>query len=551
MAQTVIQHLLERLKEIGITDVFGVPGDYAFPVNDAFCTDSDFNWIGCCNELNAAYAADGYARIKGKAAVCTTYGVGELSAINGIAGCYAENLPVFHIVGIPKCSVQRNGNLIHHSLGNGEFDLFYKMTQPVVSARTILTAENTVAEVERCINAALIQKQPVYIAVPADEALKELGCTKPHTPSSPVSDQDTLDTVIPLIIKRLKKAENAIAMVGALIGRYELHEPMLEFIDKSGIPFTSMFMAKGTLSETHPNFIGVYNGRILDEEVRKTVESADLVVSFGTIRSDINTGAFTVNLDPNHEIKIHPDRVCIGHAVYHNVLLEDVLRELCKRIDNLSLPIPMTPQGLGEPVGRADDEITAASLYPRIESFFAANDIIMGETGTTSMGLVNSRLPEDAVFFNQTLWGSIGWATPAAFGAALAAPDRRTLLLTGEGAHQMSAQEICQFARFKLKPIIICVNNDGYLIERLLCEDPYIYYNDLAQWNYNKLPEALGMDEWFSAKVTTNRELDEALQKAAAADSGCYIEVVTGMMETPEMGRVLNEIVVKGPGWKA
>jgi indolepyruvate decarboxylase len=551
MSQTVIEHLLERLKAIGITDIFGVPGDYAFPVNDAFCNDPDFKWIGCCNELNAAYAADGYARIKGRAALCTTYGVGELSAINGIAGSYAENLPVFHIVGIPKCSVQRNGNLIHHSLGNGEFDLFHKMAQPVVCASTILTAENAVAEVERCINAARTKKQPVYIAVPADEALKELGCTKPHILPLPASDEDTLETVIQLIVERLEKSDNSIAMVGALIGRYELHEPMLEFIDKSGIPFTSMFMAKGTLSETHPNFIGVYNGRILDEKVQQTVESAELVISFGAIRSDINTGAFTVNLDPNHEIKIHPDRVCIGHAVYHNVLMDDVLRELCKRIKNLSLPIPKIQQGLGEPKGEPDDEITADSLYPRIERFFKPNDIIMGETGTPSMGLVNSRLPEDAVFFNQTLWGSIGWATPAAFGAAMAAPKRRTILITGEGSHQMTAQEICQFARFKIKPVIICVNNDGYLIERLLCEDPYIYYNDLAQWNYSKLPEALGMNGWFSTKVTTNRELDEALQKAAAGNSGCYIEVVTGMMDGPKMARALNEIVVKGPGWKA
>ncbi|WP_415716518.1 alpha-keto acid decarboxylase family protein [Maridesulfovibrio sp.] len=551
MTQTVIEYLLARLKEIGIKDIFGVPGDYAFPVNDAFCNDPDFKWIGCCNELNAAYAADGYARIKGKSAVCTTYGVGELSAINGIAGSYAENLPVFHIVGIPKCSVQRNGNLIHHSLGNGEFDLFHKMTQPVVCASTILSAENAVSEVERCINAALTKKQPVYIAVPADEALKELGCTKPHPLPTPASDKATLDTVIGLIIEKLEKAETAIAMVGALIGRYELHKPMLKFIDLSGIPFTSLFMAKGTLSETHPNFIGVYNGRILDEKVRETVESSDLVISFGTIRSDINTGAFTVKLDPNHEIKIHPDRVCIGHAVYHNIMMEEVLRELCNRVGKRFLPMPMAPQGLGEVVGGPEGEITAASLYPRIERFFAAGDIIMGETGTPSMGLVNARLPEDAVFFNQTLWGSIGWATPAAFGAALAAPKRRTLLITGEGAHQMTVQEICQFARFGLKPIIICVNNDGYLIERLLCKDPYIYYNDLAQWNYSKLPEALGMAGWFSAKVTTNRELDAALEKAAESDCGCYIEVVTGMMESPEMGKVLNEIVVKGPGWKA
>ncbi|WP_432735892.1 alpha-keto acid decarboxylase family protein [Maridesulfovibrio sp. FT414] len=551
MGQTVIQHLLDRLKGIGLTDVFGVPGDYSFPVNDAICNDPDMRWIGCCNELNAGYAADGYARIKGMAAVCTTYGVGELSAINAIAGCYAENLPVFHIVGMPKCSMQQNGNIIHHSLGNGEFDLFHRMTQPVVCASTILTAENTVAEVERVIRAALTHKQPVYIAVPADHALKPLGCTRPHSQPEPASDKQTLETVIPLILEKLEQAGTAIALVGALIGRYELHEPMLEFIDKSGIPFTSMFMAKGTLSETHPNFIGVYNGRILDKEVQQTVESSDLVISFGAIRSDINTGAFTVHLDPHKEVRVHPDRVCIGHAVYHNVLLEDVLRELCARVGNLGLSVPMSPSGLGEPKGGPDDEITPDSLYPRIERFFAAGDIIMGETGTGSMGLVNARLPENAVFFNQTLWGSIGWATPASFGAAVAAPDRRMLLITGEGSHQMTVQEIGQFARFGLKPVIICINNDGYLIERLLCEDPYIYYNDLAQWNYSQLPEAFGMKGWFSAKVTTNRELDEALRKASESDSGSYIEVVTGMMSAPEMAMALNRIVLKGPGWKA
>ncbi|MEF2230944.1 MAG: thiamine pyrophosphate-binding protein [Pseudodesulfovibrio sp.] len=124
MGRTVITHLLESLKEIGITDVFGVPGDYAFPVNDAICNDKAMRWIGCCNELNAAYAADGYARIKGVAALCTTYGVGELSAINGVAGAYAEHLPVFHIVGMPKNVIQQRRGIMHHTLGNGEFDLF-------------------------------------------------------------------------------------------------------------------------------------------------------------------------------------------------------------------------------------------------------------------------------------------------------------------------------------------------------------------------------------------------------------------------------------------
>ena len=134
MRMTVIQHVLSRLRDVGVSDIFGVPGDFAFPVNDAICLDPAMRWIGCCNELNAAYAADGYARVKGIGAICTTYGVGELSALAGIAGCFAEHLPIFHLVGMPNSSAQTGRKLMHHTLGNGEYELFYQMTQTVVCA---------------------------------------------------------------------------------------------------------------------------------------------------------------------------------------------------------------------------------------------------------------------------------------------------------------------------------------------------------------------------------------------------------------------------------
>jgi indolepyruvate decarboxylase len=115
-----------------------------------------------------------------------------------------------------------------------------------------------------------------------------------------------------------------------------------------------------------------------------------------------------------------------------------------------------------------------------------SNQGLIAETGTSSMGLGFAAMPKGSTFQNQALWGSIGWATPAAFGAALSAPDRRTILITGEGSHQLTAQEVSQFYRFGLKPIIFVLNNDGYLIERLLCKDPEIDYNNLAQWHYQK-----------------------------------------------------------------
>src|SRR5271156_806743 len=147
MAETVIHYVLKRLKEIGVDDVFGVAGDYAFPVNDAIVQDQSLNWIGCCNELNAAYAADGYARMRGVGAVCTTYGVGELAAMSAIAGSYAENLAVFHLVGTPNLPTQEGRALVHHTLGNGEFDLFSRMAEAVVCATAIMTPQNAASEI--------------------------------------------------------------------------------------------------------------------------------------------------------------------------------------------------------------------------------------------------------------------------------------------------------------------------------------------------------------------------------------------------------------------
>ena len=193
----------------------------------------------------------------------------------------------------------------------------------------------------------------------------------------------------------------------------------------------------------------------------------------------------------------------VGHACFPNVEMQDVLPALAKKVHKQNVPAPRV-HGLGEPQGSPGDPIVPDYLYPRWEKFFQPGDIVIVETGTASMGLGFARMPQGSVFHNQTLWASMGWATPAALGAAVASPHRRTILITGEGSHQFTAQEVGQFCRYGLKPIIFCLNNQGYLIERLLCKDPMISYNDLAPWNYRQLPEVFGCTDWFCARVATN-----------------------------------------------
>jgi len=541
MTKTVIQHVLSRLHEIGIRDIFGVPGDFAFPVNDAICNDPRLRWIGCCNELNATYAADGYARINGFGAVSTTYGVGELSAINGIAGAYAEHLPVFHLVGTPGISVQSARALMHHTLGNGEYDLFQRIAEPVICAHAVMTPQNVAYETERLIAAALYHRRPVYMAFPADLAnLPVIGEAPPQAASG--SDPASLEEAVNEILAALAGAHRACVLPGVLVVRSGLRAKLQTMIDASGLPFATMFMDKSVLDEQQAAYIGMYDGALMNTAVRDFVEDCDQVVAVGTLMTDFNSGAFTSRLDPSKTISIGHHRTRIGAKTYPSVEMKDILAALAQCLPKRSWA-RIEATSLSPPIGSGSDAIDAAALYPRWAAFLQPNDILIAETGTASMGLGFARMPTGGTFHNQTLWGSIGWATPAALGAAVAAPQRRVVLITGEGSHQLTVQDIGQFGRLGLKPIVFVLNNSGYLIERLLCKDPAISYNDLAPWRYTELPHALGCDGWLTLRVTTCAELDAALKQASRAVSGVYIEVVTDTYAASPLALKLHDAV--------
>jgi indolepyruvate decarboxylase len=537
---TVIEYVLSRLKDIGISKIFGVAGDYAFPIGDAVVRTPGLEWVGCCNELNAAYAADGYARIQGIAAISTTFGVGELSAIGGIGGSYAENLPVFHLVGMPNLTTQATRAIVHHTLGNGEYDFYHKMAEPVVCASAIMTPQNVAYETERLIAEALYHRRPVYMAFPSDAANQTVASDAAPI-SSPTSDPASLEAAVSAAVEALSAAKSACILPGLLANRAGLKEAAQSFVDASGLPFATMFADKSALEEQQPAYIGMYDGKLMDEAVRVFVESCDSVVLIGAICSDFNTGAFTAHLDQEKTIDIRHHRTRVGKKVYPNIEMKDVLAELTRRVTKRNQKPVLRPASLGPVKGTGKDSITADALYPRWADFIKPGDIVIAETGTASMGLAFALLPKGAEFHNQTLWGAIGWATPAAFGAAVAAPNRRVVLITGEGSHQLTAQEISQFGRRGLKPVVFVLNNSGYLIERLLCENPDAAYNDLAQWHYADLPKALGCDDWFTARVTTCGELDQAIQTASHGDRGVYIEVVTDKYAASPLSEKLHE----------
>jgi indolepyruvate decarboxylase len=531
-AISVADYIVERLAAEGIDHCFGVAGDYVFSICDAVDSSTKVKWIGCSNELNASYAADGYARVRGAAMLATTYGVGELSALNGVMGAKAEKSLVFHVVGMPSYQNQRLGKIAHHTLGDGVYGNFVKLSASAACCHAVVGPENCVIEMERVIAEARRNNQPAYIAVPSDYARSPV-VTADVKPVMARSNTEALQKAMAAIAGRIENAKSIVAFPAFTIARLGLQKQAQKAIEALGCPFVTTLMEKCVIDEGHPQFAGIYVGGMSESKTRQIVDGADLVLDLGGVNlNDITTAAYSGQLDLSRFITVGLDNVRIRDEVIVNVRLADVLSELAK-LKPSSAPYKGESQGLAPVNGSPSDKITMAALYPRYAAFLRAGDTVVLETGSSSLGLTPTILPDGVRVEAQVLWGSIGWATPAALGVALADPSRRTILMTGEGSHQLTANDVGTMGRFGANVIVFVLNNSGYLIERALEENPNWTYNDLAPWNYAELPKALGCVDWFTARVTTLGELDAAMKSARASKSGAYIEIMGGKMDMP------------------
>jgi indolepyruvate decarboxylase len=530
---SVIDYIVQRLADEGITDCFGVPGDYAFPVCDAVDRNSNIKWIGCSNELNAAYAADGYARARGAAMLSTTYAVGELSAINGVMGAKAERSLVYHVVGMPSYQNQRLRKTMHHTFGDGDFRNFIGISAQATCCHAVINPDNCMLEMERVIAEARRNNQPAYIVVPSDYALAPVTPIEVQ-PATLTSNESSLKKAVAAITERVSRAKSLVVLPAFTISRLGLQKEARQAIEALGCPFATTAMEKCVIDESHPQFAGMYAGVLSPNDTREIVEGAEVVIDLGGISlNDETTTGFTTRLDPARFISIGLNDVRIGGQVFGNVRLADTLAALAK----LKSPAPRykrTPEGNPSISGKPSDKITMNALYPRYARFIRSGDNVVLESGSSSFGVSPMPLADDVRVHIQMLWGSIGWATGAAFGIALADPKRKTILITGEGSHQLTANEIGNMGRFGANPIILCLNNDGYMVERALEPNPDWSYNDLAKWRYAELPHALGCTDWFTARVETLGELDAALKAARESKSGAYIEVIGERMDMPK-----------------
>lgn len=324
---TVADYLLDRLAGCGIGHLFGVPGDYNLQFLDHVIDHPTLRWVGCANELNAAYTADGYARMSGAGALLTTFGVGELSAINGIAGSYAEYVPVLHIVGAPCSAAQQRGELMHHTLGDGDFRHFYRMSQAISAASAILDEQNACFEIDRVLGEMLAARRPGYIMLPADVA-KKTAIPPTQALALPVHEaQSGVETAFRYHVRQCLMNSRRIALLADfLAGRFGLRPLLQRWMAETPIAHATLLMGKGLFDEQHPNFVGTYSAGASSKEVRQAIEDADRVICVGTRFVDTLTAGFTQQLPAERTLEIQPYASRIGETWFNLPMRRRCLR---------------------------------------------------------------------------------------------------------------------------------------------------------------------------------------------------------------------------------
>lgn len=514
MAPTVdiAEYLWIRLAQLGLKSVHGVPGDYNLTLLD-YVKPMGIHWVGNSNELNSGYAADGYARVKGIGALVTSFGVGELSAINAIGGAYAEKAPVVHIVGTPPLAAQQAGACLHHSLGDGNFRVFADMYKSVTVAQANLTDSSTTPQmIDATLTECVRQSRPVYIEIPSNMVkVKVPAPTSPLDFSVPEYDEVFEDHIVDALVTRIERSKKPMILVDAFTARFGFKKEVGELARRTGIPTLASPSGKGIVSEHLPNFHGVHLGSAGEPAHQAWAESRDLVLRFGALNSETNTFGFTAL--PNPLVTVLFDKYSIqmsGKDLHGRALCtKSALQKLLSRLESIRLPIPepypkeclslaAMLKKLPEPADHS--VVDQYSFWLLISKFLCSGDIIMTETGTASYGGQSILLPDDTAVINSTIWLSIGYMLAACQGASLAQremcqegerPSGRTILFEGDGSLQMTVQAISDIIRNKLDVTIFVLNNNGYTIERIIHgfnED----YNDIQPWRNLEAPSYFG-----------------------------------------------------------
>ena len=372
-------------------------------------------------------------------------------------------------------------------------------------------------EIDRVLEAAARYKRPVYIEIPRDMVKVVPGTPYEYRRAEPTSDPDALAEAVAEATRFLNYCQKPVLLAGVEIHRFGLQDDVMNLAEGSQIPIASTILGKSAVRETHPLFVGMYEGAMGREEVTRYVEESDCLLMLGAFLTDIDMGIYTANLDVAKCIFATSEELRIRHHFYHNVVLADFIRALAAQHPRPPhRPVPARlPGNDAKYTLRPQAPMTITRLIARLNESLDANTIVISDVGDALFAATELTTHARTEFIGPAYYTSMGFAIPASLGTGVARPDMRTVVLVGDGAFQMTSNELSSIVRHSFDHIVIVLDNKGYGTERYLHPGEF---NEIHPWHYSKITELLGGGTGY--EVRSEGEFDEALRKAWADNSG-------------------------------
>ncbi len=542
MKTTIGQYLIDRLLAAGADHMFGVPGDFILGWMSR-AEKSKLKLITTSDEQGAGFAADAYARRRGFGVVAITYGVGGLKVANSTGQAYAEQSPVLIISGAPGVVESQTHAMIHHKVRS--FDSQLKVFQELTCAQAMIDNPVTACQqIDAVIAQILLHKRPGYIELPRDIETVEVEIPdtqlpNPYIPRPEVTIPENLAAAVLEVEHMLMTAKRPIIALGIQLVRHGLLDRGVKFAETNNIPLVTTLLSKSAIDETHPQFMGVFAGKMSRAEISSYVEGSDCLLVLGAYISDMDTGVYSAQVDPTKVVHATGERLRISRHVFEKVGFAEFVQGITELAPKQTFEVNY-PRIAKLPVASAGSDteaLTVSTLFARLAPSITAKTVVIADPGDALFGAIDLPIKDGKDFLACGYYASLGFAVPAAIGVATADKTLRPIVLVGDGAFQMTGMEISVAVRYGYDPIVIVLNNDGYLTERLILEGEF---NDITPWRYAKLPEVLGSGH--GEMVHTNGEFSQALSNAIARRGQfTLIEAKLARMDCSDALRRLGE----------
>lgn len=527
MVYTVGQYLATRLAQLGLNHIFAVAGDYNLVLLDELGKVSELEQVYCSNELNCGFAAEGHARARGLGAAVVTFSVGAFSAFNSVGGATAENLPLILISGAPNSNDYGSGHILHHTTGHYDYSYQMEMAKYItVAAVSVTRADTAPALIDHAIRQALYHQKAAYIELSCN--IVNLPCAAPGPISSLTyeksNDTASLEAAAKACLDRINHAKNPVIIVGNKTRAAGAEKEVIAFAKHLGCAVATMAHAKSFFPENDPHYIGTFWGEISSPGVDEYIKNSDCRIYIGAVFNDYSTVGWTSHLiNEEHDILLSPRHLRAEKTEFSGFTLKNLLKHLTPLVKKNSAGLEtFKSQAKKEKAASAADgsaPLTMVELTRQIQGIINNKTTLFLDTGDSWFHGMHYILPEGARVESEMQWGHIGWSIPSIFGYAVGLPERRNVVMVGDGSFQLTAQEVAQMIRRNLHVIIILINNRGYTIEVKIHDGPY---NRVKNWDYANIIHTFNAEDGHGIgfKAKNGAELAKAMKAAVAHKQG-------------------------------